>query len=155
MPNGLEEINMSLFSTVYDEDGEILQEGERAVMRQAEFGDKAFQWGTNGLTGCTMVTLVSQRAANFWETYSHRDSDWIPDTDLPKPDEYNTNYELSYKAFEERVLDALSGKRPAEITEPGERTNKKYIAPAGPGTDKNLFRPEGGLCSLYRVQRRG
>jgi hypothetical protein len=37
-------------------------EAEVTVSYQAEFGNTAFQLGTGGLHGCTMLTIVSNRA---------------------------------------------------------------------------------------------
>lgn len=39
-----------------------VQRDERVVSNEQTFGTQPFQWGTNGLHGCTMVTVVSKRA---------------------------------------------------------------------------------------------
>ena len=41
---------------------------ERTVINQDQFGDTAFQYGTAGLHGCTMLTIVSKRAV--WQVRS-------------------------------------------------------------------------------------
>ena len=41
---------------------------ERTVINQDRFGDTAFQYGTPGLHGCTMLTVLSKRAV--WQVRS-------------------------------------------------------------------------------------
>ncbi|BCS29892.1 uncharacterized protein APUU_80195A [Aspergillus puulaauensis] len=122
---------------------------ERAVMRQAQFRDELFQWGTGGLCGCTMVTLVSRRAvwmAHFWETFSHADSDWVPGAPIPAPDQFGTEHMVSYRQFQQRILRALrTAEPPANPVTARGRNPKGYIAPEGPPIDPKLFNdPEDG-----------
>ncbi|KAK0104903.1 hypothetical protein ONS95_005168 [Cadophora gregata] len=49
----------------------------RTVTRDGQFGAIPFEFGTNGLHGCTMLTIISKRAvwmAHFWEAYAFKDS---------------------------------------------------------------------------------
>jgi hypothetical protein len=55
-------------------------EDDTTVSHQALFGAQPFQWGTNGLHGCTMVTIVSNRAvwmAHIWEMGGFCGSDFF------------------------------------------------------------------------------
>ncbi|KAL2821547.1 hypothetical protein BJX63DRAFT_417940 [Aspergillus granulosus] len=120
----------------------------------ATFGANAFQMGTSGLCGCTQVTFVSRRAvwmAHFWETYSYCDSDWVPSEGPPTaangypPGPDNTDHLASYRAFQERILNALSQQYPAGPTIQHGRKPKAYIMPEGPPIQANLFnRPDDG-----------
>ncbi|KAM5448709.1 hypothetical protein MaudCBS49596_005215 [Microsporum audouinii] len=107
---------------------------ERAVMHQREFSTEPFQFISGGLHGCTMVTLISNRAvwqAHFWEPYSHG-----------SPSEDTTRN----AAFTGRVLRALTGE---EVTNPASNSWRSYIPPSGPPIDPNLFNRDTDETEFY------
>ncbi|KAK6076208.1 hypothetical protein SCUP234_07376 [Seiridium cupressi] len=108
---------------------------ERTVSQQVQFGTQPFQIAFGGIHGCTVVTLVSQRAvwmAHYWESYSHGK----PNKDSPATD----------PAFQERVIWQLQGRI---VRAPSPSTYKPYIAPDGPGIDANLFNQDDDETKLY------
>ncbi|KAK5127398.1 hypothetical protein LTR85_006737 [Meristemomyces frigidus] len=131
--------------TVVDENGkETRQQDVRTVSQQKAFRGTPFQYGTGSPHGCTMLTVVSQRAvwtAHFWEVYTTG----VGTDDLPK-------YDVLWK---ERVLDAIQGQMVVNPTNvkpsSGEPNGMKpwynnrkptipdYITPDGQGLDPRLF----------------
>ncbi|RAL01806.1 uncharacterized protein BO80DRAFT_472925 [Aspergillus ibericus CBS 121593] len=68
---------------------------DASVARQTEFGSAPFQIGTDGLVGCTIVTVVSKRAVymgHYWEEES-----------------WSSNY-----YFPRRVLNFIAGRQPQQ-----------------------------------------
>jgi hypothetical protein len=125
-------------------------------MYQEGFGDTAFQYGTHGLHGCTMVAVVSRRAvwivssasdntlafagisanslqAHFWEIYSHgrRGTDGLSTSTNAR--------DTHYQAFRQRVIDAFRGQ---PVTAPV-TNGKPYVPPFGDAIDPSLFNQEG------------
>ncbi|KAK3326737.1 hypothetical protein B0H66DRAFT_600847 [Apodospora peruviana] len=113
-------------------------DGDMKTVSQAEtFGNDAFAFGTQGLHGCTMMTIVSNRAvymAHYWESYTTNDNDVITGNDL--------------RLWEERVLDSIRG---ATVTNPYNPPEERfaYKAPFGRGVDWTLFNQPGDNTAVY------
>ncbi|CZT24264.1 uncharacterized protein RCC_09983 [Ramularia collo-cygni] len=118
-----------------------------AVSYMTEFGNTPFTYGTKGLHGCTMLTVVSKRAvymAHFWETYSTHGDDDIDDAN-------------SKRQYEERVIKALTltpvpnPYNPPEAQSPSDRTarNHKYIKPNGDVFNPDMFNQRGDNAQAF------
>ncbi|KAK5731517.1 hypothetical protein LTR17_011315 [Elasticomyces elasticus] len=118
---------------------------EAAVSQQQAFSTAAFQFGSAGLHGCTMVAVMSRRGcwmAHFWESYSNGKSGEEQDS-------------VPNRVFQERVIDFLTGtavNAPENPPSSVDFTNmtpdqkkvyqgiwKDYLTPVGPPIDPNLF----------------
>ncbi|OAA35361.1 hypothetical protein BBO_08782 [Beauveria brongniartii RCEF 3172] len=115
-----------------------LDASECAVSQQVQFGNRAFQILSSGLTGCTVVVIASERAvwmAHFWQTYSNG-----PYRETGEHDSIND------PVFTQRVLDHISGTPviwpalPPPLRRWFEsRLSFTYAQPVGPSVDRTLF----------------
>ncbi|PKY02364.1 hypothetical protein P168DRAFT_320904 [Aspergillus campestris IBT 28561] len=106
-----------------DEDEEPEMEG-MGTSRAREFKDKAFSMGTDGLTGCTVMTLVSRSGVfmgHWFEDISFTPTTWTTNDDGTKSPGWLKQYKTRDKAFEQTVVNGLREgvKQGEDTTEPG------------------------------------
>ncbi|KAM3508694.1 hypothetical protein MY10362_001058 [Beauveria mimosiformis] len=116
----------------------VLEASECAFSQQLQFGNRAFQILSSGLTGCTVVAIASERAvwmAHFWQTYSNGPYRLTGEHDS-----------INDPVFTQRVLDHISGTPviwpalPPPLRSWFEsRLSFTYAQPFGPSVDRTLF----------------
>lgn len=92
--------------------------------RAREFKDQAFSMGTDGLTGCTVMALVSRSGAfmgHWFEDISFTPTTWTVGEDGKKTPGWLKEYKTRDKAFEQTVVKGLREgiKQSEDTTEPG------------------------------------
>lgn len=104
-----------------DEEPEVEGMG---TSRAREFRDQAFSMGTNGLTGCTVMALVSRSGAfmgHWFEDISFTPTKFTIGEDGKKTPGWLQEYKTRDKAFEQTVVKGLKEgvKQGEHTTEPG------------------------------------
>lgn len=115
---------------------------ERAVSKQREFKNLPFQIVSQGVYGCTVVVLVSNRgvwASHLWEIYSSGTAQ----------DELGAD-NANDPAFDDRVLKFMRGQAVSSPA-PGDPEHP-YITPSGPGIKADFFnKVESDQTTLYII----
>ncbi|KAK4505420.1 hypothetical protein PRZ48_003383 [Zasmidium cellare] len=120
-------------------DGTLTAGNSRAVSQSDTFGNTAFQYGSRGLHGCTMVAVISNRGvwmAQFWESYSNSDGE-------------GANHDTVDQVLRQRVLMAIQGQTVTNPINPSTDPRNQYITPEGPALDPSLFNREDDNTNIY------